>query len=113
MPMPTVITAAITSGQSLSAEADLGNGVLVGIAMPAAWDAASLSYQVTTDGTTWLEMQSTSAAISYTAAAGQYIAVDPALWRGVVAVKVRSGTLGAPVNQTANRTISLVTRPLL
>lgn len=113
MPMPSVINAAIASGQSLSAESDLGIGTLVGISMPAGWDAAALTFQISVDGgTTWQEMQSTSAVISYTAAAAQYLAVDPALWRGVNAVKVRSGTSGVPVNQTANRTLGLVTKIL-
>jgi hypothetical protein len=39
-------------------------------------------------------MQGASAVVSYTAAASQYIAVDPALWRGVNMLKVRSGTSG-------------------
>jgi hypothetical protein len=108
-----VIFASITSGQSLSAEVDIGAKTLHGIAMPAGWDAAAMTFQVSVDGgTTWLEMQSTSAAISYTVAANQYIAVDPAIWRGVNAVKVRSGTSGSPVNQTATRSIGLVVKPI-
>ena len=104
----------ITSGTSLSAAVALGAKTMVGIAMPAGWDAAVLTFQASVDdGTTWLEMQSTSAAISYTAAAGQYIAIDPTLWRGINKIKVRSGTSGSAVNQTADRVLTLVTRPLV
>ncbi len=42
-------TATIPSGQSLSAEVDLGANSLVGIAMPAAWTAADLTFQVSSD----------------------------------------------------------------
>lgn len=107
------ISATIASGTSLSGAAALGAKTLVGIAMPAGWDAADLTFQVSADGgTTWLEMQSGSAAIDLKAAAGQYVAVDPALWRGVNMVKVRSGTSGAAVNQTADRVLSLIVRPV-
>ena len=109
----TPVAVTISNGTALSAAVALGDGTLCGIAMPAGWDAAGLSFQVSVDGgTTWLEMQSSSAAISYTAAAGQYIAVDPAIWRGVNHVKVRSGTLASPVNQGADRNLFLQTRRL-
>lgn len=105
--------ALILSGQSLSAAVRLGAKALHGISMPAAWDAAALSFQVSTDdGATWQEMQSSTAALAVTAAAGQYIALDPTLWRAVNMIKVRSGTSGAPVNQTADRTLTLVLRPV-
>jgi hypothetical protein len=106
------IDVTIASGQSLSARVDLGAKVLVGIAMPTDWDAAALTFQVSQDGSeTWLE-HTTSAgnAVSFTVDAGQYIAVDPVLWRGVNAVRLRSGTAVTPVNQSANRTLTLITR---
>ena len=100
----------ISSGTSLSPAISIGNGLLVGIAMSAGWDAASMTFQVSYDGgTTFQEMQSSSAAISFTVALGQFIAVDPTLWRGVNTLKVRSGTAAAPVNQTADRIINLIT----
>jgi hypothetical protein len=36
-------------------------------------------------------------------------AVDPAIWRGVNQIKVRSDTLASPVNQTADRALTLMT----
>lgn len=111
-----VINATIATGAALSAGVGLGAKALVGIVMPATWDAAALTFQVSTDGgTTWQEMQSTSAVISFTAAASQFLAVDPALWRGVNMVKVRSGTSGAPVNQTTggtDRIVGLLVKPI-
>jgi hypothetical protein len=106
------IVATIASGTALSAAVPLGAKTLHGIAMSAGWDAAALTFQVSYDGgTTFQEMQSTSAVVSYTAAAAQFIAIDPAIWRGINMIKVRSGTSGAPVNQTADRTLNLIVRP--
>ena len=100
----------VSNGTSLSPAISIGNGLLVGIAMSAGWDAASMTFQVSYDGgTTFQEMQSSSAAISFTVALGQFIAVDPTLWRGVNTLKVRSGTAATPVNQTADRIINLIT----
>lgn len=104
------VTATISSGGSLSAAVPLGAATLVGISMPAAWDTAGLTFQASVDGTTFQDVQTTSAELSMTAAASKYIAVDPAVWRGVNLLKVRSGTSGTPVNQTADRTITLVLR---
>ena len=108
-------TATIAAASSLSGEVDLGAFQLVGINMPAAWTAAALTFQVSTDGgTTWTEMTtSAGAAVSYTVAASQFIAIDPTLWQGVTAVKVRSGTSGTPVAQGAQALLTLVTRILL
>jgi len=106
------IPVTIANGQSISAEADLGAKTLVGIAMPAAWTAAVLTFQVTIDnGATWLEATtSAGAAFSFTVAAGQFIAVDPALWRGINAIKIRSGTSGTPVAQGSDRVLNLILR---
>lgn len=114
MALPIPITATIAAGNALSPEVDLGTGTLVGITMPSAWTVAVITFQVTTDGgATWNEMTtSAGAAVSFTVAASQYIAVDPALWRGINAIKVRSGTVGAAVNQIAQATLVLITRIL-
>jgi hypothetical protein len=108
--MAQPIIAKISSGTALSPEVDLGIRSLVGIAMPAGWDAAALTFQASVDGgTTWQEMTtSAGVAISFVVGAGQYMAVDPTLWRGVNAIKVRSGTSGAPVNQTSDRILTLM-----
>jgi hypothetical protein len=109
----TQIPVTISNGQSLSPAVALGEFVLTGIAMSAGWDVAPMTFQISADGgTTWGEMQSTSAAVSYTVALGQYIAIDPTLWRGINMIKVRSGPVGTPVPQTADRILTLVTRRL-
>lgn len=103
----------IANGTSLSAGIPLGAKTLVGLGMSAAWTAAALTFQVSQDGgTTWLELvDTTGAAISFTVAAGTAMAVTPASWRSINMIKVRSGTSGAPVNQGADRTLTLAVRP--
>lgn len=106
-----VISATILASGNISAQVNIGSKLLVGIAMPAAWDAATLSFQVSLDsGATWLELCDTAGAVSLTAAAGQFISLDPATYRGVNAVKVRSGTSGSPSTQSADRIVGLAVR---
>ncbi|MES2055830.1 MAG: hypothetical protein V4564_07830 [Pseudomonadota bacterium] len=109
-----VIPATILSGAALSAEVDIGSKQLVGIAMPAAWTTAVITLQASLDGgATWLELVNTTGAVSYTVAAGQFLALDPATLRGVNAIKVRSGTSGLAVNQGADRIVGLAVRSLI
>lgn len=117
-----VITATIASGQSLSAQVDIGPKKLVGIVMPAGWDAADITFQASPDGgTTFGELFSTDgvaadavAAVQiHSPAAAQYIVIAPEQLRSVNSLKVRSGTSGAPVNQTASRAVLLLVRGLI
>lgn len=110
------IPAQIAINTALSAEVDIGSKSLVGLVLPAAWIAAAggISLQTSVDGgTTWNEVTTAAGAayaIAFTAAGSAYIAIDPTTLRGVVALKIRSGTAVAPVNQTAAVTLTLVTR---
>lgn len=106
------IQVTISSGTAVSPAVGLGAGTLVGIAMPGGWDTAGLTFQASPDGATFLNVQGASAELTYAAAAGEWIAVDPALWRGINEMKIRSGTGSVPVNQTADRIITLIVKPL-
>lgn len=107
------VDVAIANGASLSAAVPLGAKTLVGVGLPAAWTAAGLTFQVSVDGSTWLDLYSGTAEVAFTsAAAGRYVAVDPTLWRGVNFIKVRSGTGASAVNQLADRTLTLVLKPV-
>ena len=104
-------TATIAAGAALSAEVPLGEKTLVGIIMPAAWTAASLTFQATPDDANFSELyEGAGNAVSIIAAAGQFVQIDPAKWRGITGIKVRSGTSGSPVNQSVQAVITLVTR---
>src|SRR4051794_17824191 len=95
----------ITSGTALSSPIAIGADTLEGIAMPAAWTTANITFQTSFDGgTTWLELiNDAGTAVTLTgAAAGSFIllATTPKYaWRGVNLIKVRSGTSGSPMNQ--------------
>lgn len=103
----------IANGQSLSSAVVLGEDRLVGIAMPADWTAANLTFQVSHDGSTYNNLYDDSGAeITVTAADDRYIALDLTVFAGIQDLKIRSGTSGTPVNQGAERTITLVTRPV-
>lgn len=106
------LAVAIASAGSLSGAASLLGLSLCGIVMPASWTTANLTFQVSRDGTTFVNLYDKSGnEYTVTAAASRGIIVpweDFALWRYV---KVRSGTAGAPVAQDAARSLILMARP--
>lgn len=105
----SVIPAAIAAAGTISAEVDLGAQVLAGIYVPSGWTAATISFQVSFDSVNWFEMFTyAGAAVSLAAAASIYLAVDPTQWKGVRALKVRSGSSASPTTQTNAVTVQLV-----
>jgi hypothetical protein len=106
-----IITAAIAPAGTVSTEADIGNKVVVGLQLPAAWVTAAITFQATIDGgasfgTVIDAVTGTAYTIPSVAGAVQsYVAVDPTKLRGISSLKIVSGA-----SQTAGVTISLVTR---
>ena len=102
----------IAINQSLSAEVDLEGFTLAAILMPSAWDAAGLTFQAAdvTGGTFRDVYDDAGNEVAVSAAASRAIGID--LLAGAVAalrfIKLRSGTTGVPVTQTAARTLTLV-----
>ena len=110
-----VKTATILNAASLSDVVYLHGEVLVGIRMPATWDAANLTFQVSMDDVTYLNAYSQAGAehVVTVAAAAIHIWVDPTDFAGYRWIRVRSGTAGTPVVQDTGqdaRLIVLVTR---
>jgi len=106
-------TATIAASASLSSEVPLGEKSLVGIVMPPAWTAASLTFQATPDDTNFYELYDGAGnEVTVVAGAGQFVQVDPTKWRGITGIKIRSGTAAGPVNQTSAVTLTLVTRTI-
>lgn len=105
-------TATIANGASLSGAVYVGEGKLVGITMPAAWTTAGLTFQVSSDGTTFTNAYDAAGAeVTASAAASTAISLDSLLGlEGGLWIKVRSGTNGSPVNQGAARTLLLQVR---
>jgi hypothetical protein len=106
----------ILSGASLSNAALIGDHVFVGLQMPAAWTAASMTFQVSDDdGVTWHNLYDdggNEVTINPTTPAGLRLAITPDAFGGVTFLKIRSGTSGAPVVQGADRALTVITRKL-
>ena len=97
---------------SISDSVDLKGGRLCGILMPAAWTAATVSFEGSDDDSSFFEVGDGTAEISLTAAAGWIISIPDGTLDGCGKyVKIRSGTSVAPVNQLAERTVALLVRP--
>lgn len=99
----------IANGASLSGGLNLNGRVLCGVYMPGAWTAAGLSFAACdTLAGTYEAIQTATAEYVATAAASQYVALDPVVFYGVRFIKVRSGTVALAVNQGAARTLTLM-----
>jgi hypothetical protein len=106
------LTATIASGTSLSGVLNLGGLRLFGIAMPAAWTAANLTFQMSPDGgTTWVNMYDANGnEMTATTSSSRHIVIDPTNFAAIQLLKVRSGTSAAPVNQGQDSTLTLILR---
>lgn len=109
-------TVTIANGASLSGALALnpGSRQLVGLQMPAAWTAASLTFAVSHDGVTFVPLYWDGAEYTIAAAGGaaasRGVSLEPSAFAGWPYVRVRSGTAGSPVNQGAERTLQVLTR---
>lgn len=106
-------TVTIANGQSLSGEIDISDQCVVGIIMPAAWTAASITLAgaAAKAGTFVPVYDAAGTELTITADASRFIALAPDATRGVRYLKVRSGTNAAAVAQGAERILTLVTLP--
>ena len=103
-----VKTATIASGASLSGFVEIDEALYIGIEMPAAWDAANLTFQVSRNGSDWLDLYDDAGnEVTVTASSGTSIGIKSSAdaFKPWQYVKIRSGTSALPVNQTAARTL--------
>lgn len=105
-------TVNIANGASLSAAVDTGTARLACISLPAAWTAADLTLQCSTDGVTFRDVYDKDGA-EYTikAAASRAVLVPLADTLGMRYIKIRSGTAAAAVNQAASRDLTITLVP--
>jgi len=105
-------TAAIPSGQSLSPVVDVEWPMHpIAVIIPAAWTAAVLTFSVSVDGSTYNNLYDDGGnEVTVQADVDRFITLPPALFAGFVDFKVRSGTSGSPVNQGAERSLTVVLR---
>jgi hypothetical protein len=109
-------TVTIASGTALSTAVDMTQPALFGytpiaIILPSAWTSANLSIQSSLDGITFGEFHTftvgnyvTSSAL----AANEGTSLNGYPLRGVPFFRIRSGLVGAPVNQGATRVITVI-----
>lgn len=108
------VVAMIANGASLSAAVTPGPGrYLFALLMPAAWTPAVITFQGSQDGSTFGDVydgEGTEKSIAV--GASRFVYLDPAHFAGITTLKLRSGTAAAPVNQGAERAITLIMRPV-
>ena len=105
-------TVTIASGQSLSSSVQLNGGFVEGFYMPAGWDAAVVSFLVSETDANYVPLiDALGVEMQIAVAAGRAIQLPLGSLHGWNWLQLRSGTSGAAVNQTANRTLTLITRP--
>ncbi len=105
--------ASIAASASLSGAVPLGAGTPIVIEMPTAWDAANLTFQTSSNGTTFQDYYDSSGnEFTVVASASRNIKIEPSDFAGARHIKIRSGTASVPVNQSAIRSINIGLRVL-
>jgi hypothetical protein len=103
--------ATILEGASISDTVDLMHYDFVAVQMPAAWTAASLSFECSTEvaGPFTPVEDSGGTEVTYTVEASKWVIVNTAHWHGFGRfLRLRSGTSAAAVNQLADRTLLVI-----
>lgn len=107
---PTV-TIPANDAIALSAGVDVSTRTPVAMVLPSGWTAATITFQASFNGATFSNMyESDGTELSSTVAASQHVVLDPVNFAGVKWLKLRSGTLATPVEQTDDRAIEVITR---
>jgi len=102
----------IESGKNITDAFTLPQGTYpAAIVTPSSWTAADLTFQGKAGIVYRNLFDDDGNEITVTAAASRMIILPPDLFRTVNIMKIRSGTSGTPVNQAADRTLTLILRP--
>lgn len=95
----------------LSPVIDLEDYQLFAFEMPAAWTAANLTFQGSSDGVTFKDLyDGYGSEISLTVAANRIVVPDLSVLATVRYIKIRSGTSAAVVAQAADRVIKIIAK---
>lgn len=106
----------IASGQAVSTAARIpARDLLSAVTRDGAWDTANLTFLLSVDGgATFQDLYDASGLVTYvvgTPVNGFSVEIDQPVHALQGVVKVRSGTPAAPVNQTADRVLTLYFEP--
>jgi hypothetical protein len=95
----------IEAGDSLSSAIDCSGGQLVRITMPADWTEAPLTFEFSTDGTSFNDMFDLKgyAVTIDVVVPGSGVIIPSDVGRAIAWIKFRSGTRGNPVEQREGR----------
>jgi hypothetical protein len=109
------VPAAIAAGANLTPALKLEGFGVVRIALPASWDTANLTFQVSDEenGTFTDLYDSDGNEVVVIASANRNIVLPARIFgTGFFFIKVRSGTSATAVNQSVARTLKMIVRPL-
>ncbi len=104
----------IANGAAVSETLDLGESKLMGFHLPAAFDGAKVTIQVSADNVTWQDLCSGASSAAGGAEWEQLCAPARAYplegWIQTFSrwIRIRSGSSASPTNQTAERFIAVV-----
>lgn len=104
-----MLNAVIANGASLSNAVQVGKNYTIGIVMPTI-DVGVITFQVSMDGVTFVELFKAdgSTAVSIpSSTGGKAVDTPPELNGKYNFIKLRTGTVGVPVVQTAQRTFQV------
>lgn len=105
----TTISATIANGAALSASVSLNGRNLWSILMPSGWTAADITFQGSIDGTNFFDIYEGGTEYQLAVAASRMVTMTkPFLFYALTNIKIRSGTAATPVNQGAERVLSVV-----
>lgn len=94
---------------SRSAAIDLDRQRLHRIEIAGAWTAAAVTFQTSTDGSSFTDLHDGNGEVVVAVASGRTVVVDPGIFFGIRWLRIRSGTAAAPVTQAAQRSLTLCT----
>lgn len=106
-----VFPATITNGQSITPAIDLKAKRAHSIILPAGFAANDITFQVSADDVTYVDLWSAGAEYKIASAgvaASRAIALDFTLFFGFRCIKIRNGTSAAAVNVAADRIITIM-----
>lgn len=99
-PLSSQQTVQIAANASLSNAIQLSGRAVAGIFIPSTWTTANLTFQASPDGVSWSEVYDVgNNETTYQVTAGAFCSGSPSDFVGLNWLKIRSGTLAAPVNQ--------------
>jgi hypothetical protein len=112
-------TDTIAAGEALSTGVDFAGFTPIGFFSAAAWTAATLSFQTSLDGSTWVDITTTNGSIqpsgvlttpnTYHPIGNYFGMIVPGSWPR--RVRLRSQTAGVNVNQAAERVFTWLASP--